>query len=319
MRSEVPEQSSLPHAEGVFKGFVPPSPDELAALEREVEAELADPTGSRLQLLGFGEMTIAIAYPQPAPRWACKRMPPARSVDVAQRFKCYVERYIRELERASTRVVPTHCQIVPAKGGRWALYLCQPIVDGALLGPNALRRRVPDARDPYLISILTAITRANTPHLAVDPQLANWAMIDGEPWMLDVSTPFMREPNGAIALDSRVLTEPYPAVIRPILRKWVVPSTVERFFDLRAAMIDFTANLYKERLEAWVGPAISAANEFLESPIHEYDVKSYYYSDKKVWDLAYFMKRLERKICKWRGVTYQFLISPRIDRGEVLR
>lgn len=301
----------------LFADFQMPSEADIVGLEREVQAQLQTPERIRLNLLGFGEITIAVAYPTEAPRWACKRMPPAASEADALRFADYIERYMRRLHEAKVKCIPTAFYAVRSSNGLFALYLCQPILAQGQLGPVVMKSRTPDENDEILTAILEALRRGTSPDLGIDPQLANWAWIDGEPWLLDVSTPFMREPDGSIELDLRLLTEPYPGVLRPILRRWIAPPMIVRYLELRNTLVDFVSYLQKERLDHWLEAAVSAANRYADKPLTVQEMRNYYEGDAKLWEFVYRTKVLEKNMCRWLGRTYQYLLPPPMDRGTI--
>lgn len=297
----------------LMRGYDPPPLAEIERLEGEVHRQLKEPGRAQLSLLGYGEVTIAVAHPKDAPRWACKRLPPA-SRSRAERFKAHIERYIDLLERAGIRVVPTSLHIVEAASGGHVLYLAQPILPTHTLGPNLLRTRRPDANDEVLVAVIEAISRGTTPRFGVDGQLANWAWLDDAPWHLDISTPFTQGADDRPELDVSVLLKPYPAFVRPFVKLFVVPSVLVRYYDLRPTLVEFAGFLQKEGLQDWIAAAVAVSNRFVDKPITVEEVRRAYDEDVSLWELAYRLKHLERRLQALLGRTYQFLISPPFDR-----
>jgi hypothetical protein len=294
-------------ADRLFGSFSPPDPEELGRLEQDVYRQLRAPHEAHLKLLGSGEFTIAVAHPREAPRWACKRMPPA-SKDAADRFKAAIERYTDRLRSANVRVVPTSMRVIAASTGGYALYLCQPVLPAHTLLPNILRERTPSEHDVVLVSMFEAIKRATSPTLGVDGQAANWAWVDGEPWDFDISTPMLRGPDLSSELDLSLLVQPYPGFVRPFLRRWVGPPLIERVHDLRMSLIDAAAMLAKDKLCNWLPASAAAINRLVKEPVSVAELEKYYASEASLWVLGYRMKRLERRL-KWlSGKTYQYLI-----------
>ena len=294
--------------------FTPPTAGELAALEQLVQHQLADPEKPQLKLLGYGEVTLAFAYPTDAPRWACKRMPPSKDAAALRAYVAHIERYIAELRSHGVAVLPTSCHIVTSYPGTSVIFLCQPIVSPDALGPAILRKRTPDADDPFLIDVLTTVAKVISPRLAVDSQLSNWADIGGVLHQIDISTPFTCDAEGTPELDGRMVVGPFPWIVRGAMRRWVVPPIMQRYHDPRMAMIDFVANLFKERLEAWAEPAVTVANRLLDAPISLAEAQSYYAKDAQLWESTWRMKKLSQATTRLVGGTYQFLIPPRTDR-----
>jgi len=300
-------------ADRLFGSFSPPDPKELGRLEQDVYRQLKAPREAHLKLLGNGEFTIAVAHPRSAPRWACKRMPPATK-DAADRFKTSIERYRDRLESADVRVVPTSIHVIAASTGGYALYLCQPILPEHTLLPNILRERTPREDDVVLVSVFEAIKRGTSPTLAVDGQAANWAWVGGEPWNFDISTPMLRRPDLSSEMDVSLLVQPYPGFARPFIRRWLAPSMIERIHNLRMSLIDAAAMLIKDNLRNWLPASAAAINRLVEEPVSVAEIEKYYANDSLLWEFAYWMKRLERRLKRLSGRTYQYLIPPPTGR-----
>ena len=299
-------------ADRFFKSFLPPDLEELGRLEQDVYRQLKAPREAHLQLLGSGQFTIAVAHPRESPRWACKRMPPARK-EAADRFKATIERYTDRLEAANVRVVPTSMHVVAAATGGYALYLCQPILPAHTLLPNILRERKPSEHDVALVRMLEAVRRATSPTLSIDGQAANWAWVDGEPWNFDISTPMLRRPDLSSELDLGLVVQPYPGFLRPLLRRWVGPSLIERMHNPRMNLVDSAAMLIKDKLRNWLPASVAVINRLVEEAVSVAELEKYYANEALLWVFGYRMKQLERRL-KWlSGKTYQYLIPAASD------
>lgn len=296
--------------------FDPPSDTLLGSLELEVQTQLRGPGEPILRLLGHGEVTVTVAYPTGNPVWACKRMPPVGAAPAAA-HRDHVLRYIGELRTLGVPVVPTSCHVVPSGSDAFAVYLCQPIVPSELLGPEVLLAAEPDAMHPLIVRAFALVAAAIGPRIGIDMQLANWAWVDGSPWLLDVSTPFTTSGDGRPELDLSVVLAPFPALARPVLRTLVLPSVMARYHDLRACLLDFVANLQRERLGHWAQAALTAANHLVDVPLTHDEMERYYRSDARLWEMVYHLKRLERFAKRATGGTYQFLLPPPTDRWAV--
>lgn len=274
----------------------PGTPDSvlLAALESEVCNMLRGSPGTDLRTLGQGEISVAVAYPTAAPRWACKRLPPFADRAQAQRYRAHVLRYAAELRAAGVGVVPTQVHLVPSERGRTALYLTQAVFSPDDLAVTLLRRRKPDAADVVLCDIFDQVLHATGPRLALDAQLANWVWRDGRAHQFDISTPFTCDAQGRPELDLNVIVQPYPAFVRPAIRRWVAPGVIAKYHQPRAALLDFAGNLIKERLTNWMPAVLEAANQRIEQPITQAEVEAIYREDARLWEVVYRLKRLNR-------------------------
>jgi hypothetical protein len=290
----------------------PGTPDAamLASLEAEVGAMLRGNPTAELRTLGQGEISVAVAYPTAAPRWACKRLPPFAEPAAAERYRAHVLRYAAELRAAGVGVVPTEVQLVPSERGRTALYLTQAVFRPEDLAVTQLRTRQPDAQDPIVCNIFDQVMRATSPRLALDAQLANWVWLDGQALQFDISTPFTSDAQGRPELDLGVIVQPYPAFLQPAMRRWVAPGVIAKYHDPRGALIDFAGNLIKERLQHWLPAVLQAANQRLAQPITQAEVEALYLDDARLWEVVYRLKKLNR----WwyrrvRRDVYPFLLA----------
>jgi Family of unknown function (DUF6206) len=297
--------------------YTPPLLEDLARLEHDVERQLRNPELKELKLLGYGEITVAVAYPTNNPLWAGKRLPPSKDAAAILRYKAHVERYIALLIADGIDVIPTTCHVVPASNGASALYLCQPILPAETLGPAVLNTRKPDPEDPLINAIFDSVIRVTSPTLAIDAQLPNWAWIGDRPWQLDVSTPFTRSADDQHELDDRLIVRPFPSLLQPVLRRFVVPSVLARYHALRPSFVDFIGNLKKEGLANWMDAATIAANAALlrseeahTHPITVGEAIKYAGDEAKLWTTIYQLKRLSRMLTKARGGVYQYMLSP---------
>jgi hypothetical protein len=282
----------------------------LSALEAEVGALLRGTAGVSLMTLGQGEISVAVAYPSTAPRWACKRLPPFARRDDAERYRVHVERYAAALRAAGVGVVPTEVHLVPSERGRTTLYLTQAIFSTDDLAVTQLRKREPDPADPILCSIFDQVMRATGPRLALDAQLANWAWLEGRALQFDISTPFTNDAQGRPELDLDLIVQPYPALLRPLMRRWVAPGVVRKYHDPRAALMDFAGNLIKERLTNWLPAVLEAANQHISKPITRAEIEAIYRDDARLWEVLYRLKRLNRWWYRTvRRDVYPFLLA----------
>jgi hypothetical protein len=154
------------------------------------------------------------------------------------------------------------------------------------------------------------VIRATGPRLALDAQLANWVWIDGQAMEFDISTPFTNDARGRPELDLNVTVQPYPAILHPVMRRWVAPGVVAKYHVPRLALVDFAGNLIKERLRNWLPAVVQAANQRLDQPISLAEVEAVYRGDARLWEVVYRLKKLNR----WwyesvRRDVYPFLLA----------
>jgi hypothetical protein len=290
----------------------PGTPDSglLAELEAKVYAMLRGDRSVKLRTLGQGEISVAVAYPTATPRWACKRLPPFADRAQAECYRAHIQRYMAMLRDAGVGVVPTEVHLVPSERGRTALYLTQAVFSPDDLAVTKLRQRTPDAADEILCAIFDQVMHATGPRLALDAQLANWVWHDGRALQFDISTPFTNDAFGRPELDLKVIVQPYPAVVRPVMRRWVAPGVIAKYHDPRGVLLDFAGNLIKERLAHWLPAVLQAANQRLDKPITQAEVEANYRDDARLWEVVYRLKRLNRWWYRTvRRDVYPFLLA----------
>ena len=137
------------------------------------------------------------------------------------------------------------------------------------------------------------------------------AWVEQHATLLDLSTPFLADAAGSFELDFDLFLAAHPAAFRPFGR-WYVPKLVRRWLDLRHCLLDFAANLHKERLEAWVPVVLDEINRVVDPPISVDETRRFYRVETRLWPLFHRLKTADR----WwqrqvRHRTYQFLLPER--------
>ncbi len=289
---------------------------DFASLERLVEHALASGDEAALHVLGYGEITSVLAWPAADGPWACKRLPVFDSADRLADFRAQFGQYVTTLQHHGVNVHDSRIEVVLTEAGTVA-YIVQPTLAPSALGPAMLRgTSVADGR-ALLSAIIDHIAVVVSPTVGLDAQLANWGIVDDELVYFDISTPMLRDPTGRDLLDTELFLTSLPPFLRPVVRKFLLGSILDQFFEPRAAALDLAANLYKERLGEWVPVVFELANERLplERALTISEAKRYYRRDMRVWGMLQTMRRLDRTWQrKVRRRPYRFLLPGRINR-----
>ncbi|MCP4962302.1 MAG: hypothetical protein GY925_23910, partial [Actinomycetia bacterium] len=185
---------------------------DLMALEAEVVAALEAQDPSSLPVLGFGELSVALAWPVDEPRFACKRTPPFTPAQFNQ-YQALVDDYVGTLREAGIGVIDTNVRSVES-GDRLIGYLVQPLLAKESLGNNVLAASDPDPDHPFLAALGQAIATVSD-KLSIDAQVTNWSWDDTELTLLDVGTPFMWNDDGTSRIDMKPFLPMIPALLRP--------------------------------------------------------------------------------------------------------
>lgn len=286
--------------------------EELADLEASVGDALDRRDETKLNVLGYGEISVALGYPVHRPLHACKRTPPLDNVQFEQ-YRQLVRRYVSELRAAGLAVAETDVHAVP-RGDELIAYLVQPMLPPETLGHRVLQWAEPDPDHPFLVALGEAL-RIVTPSLSIDAQVTNWSWNGSRLTLLDVGTPFLWDDDGALLLDMTPFLAMIPAVTRPLIRRDLTRLT-SRWREPRGVALDVVANLYREGLDHWVDPTIVALNEALgdEGGIAVEEAEAIYEEDLRTFPRLTRLKQLER-IWKTRirRRPYDFFVKTTFD------
>lgn len=293
---------------------------DCAPLERLVEHALDSGDESALHVIGYGEITSVLAWPDAHGPWACKRMPGFDRSERFDAFRASFDGYIGALERCDVTVLESRIETVPAIDGRMTAYVVQPVLDAATLGPAALRCASDEQGRELVGAVIDRILAVSSPRVGLDAQLSNWALLDGDLVFFDVTTPMLRDEEGRDLLDTELIVASLPPVLRPAVRKLLVRSILDQFFDARAIALDLAANLFKERLHDWVPVVVELANARLrvDRPLSVEEARRYYQRDMRVWGLLQTARRIDRSWQRrFRRRHYRYLLPGRIERRLV--
>jgi hypothetical protein len=282
-----------------------------AAIERALER---GEEGDELNVIGWGEISLAVGWPFDHPEFVAKRLPAFPDRAAYDSYAQTLRDYVRELEEGGISVVETDVRPVETGSGVIA-YALQPILPVETLGPVVLAAADPVAGHPLVDLIVDATLDLVSPRLGLDPQLSNWSWTQaGGGVLFDVTTPFIRDAAGRDRMDFGVLLASFPWIARGVMRRFVAPALIAEYHDPRTVIIDVCANLIKERLDPWIPRLIERANPRLGEPIGEPDVRDYYRSNARTWEWIQRARHADRAWHRLRGRTYPFLIPGEVER-----
>lgn len=289
--------------------------DELQALDDGIERALITGDETGLRLLGYGEISCVVAWESAAGALACKRLPPFSGPEHFARYQACVEAYLARLRQAGVTPVATGVQGCAGAAGRITAYCVQPMIAGDALLPKVLARCGEDEAVALFARLLALVRGCAGDRLGIDGQLSNWVLVAGELQYLDVSTPLMRDEGGRELLDTNLFLASLPWLLRGLVRRFMLGSILDKYYDARGVVVDLLGNLFKEGLERLVAPLCAVANEQLAPAIGERELRAYYRSDARMWALLQRLRRIDRfwQRCVRRR-TYPFLLPRRIER-----
>ena len=293
---------------------------DLAALERAVDAALAQGDDSSLHVLGYGEITTVFAWPGPDGPYACKRLP----LFTKARFAAYrpaFDDYLEALTERGVDVLSTALVHETRADGWIVAYCIQPVLPRDSLLPEVLRRAGDrDDAEPRIRALLGALiehlARVVDEHVGIDAQVSNWAVADSGLVYLDVSTPFLRDADGHDRFDCDTYLESIPAVFRGFARRFVIPGVVQTYHSTPSIVRNLAGHLTKEGLDRWIPLALELARERLGVDVTPRAARRHYRNDIRLWGLIQRVRRIDRV---WqrriRRRPYPFLLPRPVDRG----
>jgi hypothetical protein len=287
---------------------------ELDELEGLVTRALAEGNESRLKVLGYGEISLVLAWPPESPRFACKRLPEFRDRNHFERYRHTLDDYLAALRAAGVDTVDSVLRPVGRANGVVG-YVVQPVLTPHWLATSVLARSDPEREHPLVSAVVSTAAAAVNPTLGLDAQLSNWHWEDGRLTYLDVTTPMLWSPHGQALLDVDLLVRPVPWLLRGAIKRFVAPRILDGYRVLRSVYLDLCGNLIKQGLAHWLPSFLEEVNRHLEQPMSVDQVHDYYRSDARLWSLLLRIRRLDRT---WqrrvRGRPYPFLLPRQIER-----
>jgi hypothetical protein len=291
------------------------TPD-LTQLDAAVVRALETGDESELHVLGYGEISSVLAWPDANGPYACKRLPSFADATQLDAYRALFDEYTAALRTTGVVVHESHLATVPHDDGRVVAYCVQPVLDPDSLGPALLARADVQHRRTLLERIVDHIASTIRPALGLDAQLSNWAQRDGELVYLDVTTPLVRDADGNERLDTELFMASLPAAFRPFVRRFLMGGILDPYYSPRRAALDLTGNLHKEGLAAHVPEMVAIANERLGIDLTEDEVTRFYRREARMWTALQRARRVDRAWQRHvRRRPYQFLLPGAIDRG----
>lgn len=302
----------------------------------EAGLDLIHPERSALppQILGCGEISAVLAIGDDG--LAYKRMPMFRSEAEIDAYRYAFDRYVEQLTATGVSVTPSRLVTVQQRRGAYrVLYLVQRRLPTDAIG-NQLVRTADQARAGALLTAilreLVKVQRFNVAHagawaLGVDGQISNWALTpqaagtEGALSYFDMTTPLIRQ-AGVELLNAELFLRSAPSFLRWVLRRFFLQDVLDRYYDVRRIVIDLIANLHKEGRADLIDPWIEHANALLGDllpdaaipPLQRREIDAYYREDAFIWRFYLAARRIDRRLHRWTGRAYPFLLPGRIHR-----
>jgi hypothetical protein len=292
---------------------------DVAALEQTVEHALLRGDEGGLHVLGYGEITTVVAWPDADGPFACKRLP----LFTPERFAAYrpaFDDYLVALAERGVDVLRTDL-VHQARDDGWIVAYCiQPVMPTPTLLPQVLRDAADNGDDSRIRALLDEliahVARVVDDRVGIDAQVSNWAVGDHGLVYLDVSTPFLRDADGHDRFDCDTYLESIPAVCRGLARRFVIPGVVQTYHSTRSIVLNLAGHLTKEGLDAWIPLTLELARARLGVDLSPAAARRHYRNDVRLWEFIQRLRRIDRAWQRHvRRRPYPFLLPVPGDRS----
>jgi hypothetical protein len=284
-------------------------------LEQAVTRALTTFDPDVLHIVGYGEISCVVAWPDAGGPWACKRLPVFSSAARFDAYRAVFDDYLEALTGRGVTVVDSRLEPVGTTDGQVVAYCVQPMLDSDTLAPALLARADPAEGRRLLDTIIGCLADVVDPQLGIDGQLSNWAVDGSGVVYFDITTPLLRDEQGRERLDTELFLASLPAALRLAVRRFLLDGIFAPYYSPRRAALDLLGNLHKEGLGEWVAPGVELANERLDAGFTVSEVQRYYRRDARLWSMLQQLRRLDRQWQRHvRRRPYPFLLPGSIDR-----
>jgi Family of unknown function (DUF6206) len=291
------------------------TPD-LTSLDDTVTRALESGDESQLHVLGYGEVSSVIAWPDADGPYACKRLPIFNDAARFDAYRSLFDEYMATLRDTGVVVHESHLGTVRHADGRVAAYCVQPALPGDALAPALVVVYDTGRRRALFEQIVDHVAATICPTIGLDAQLSNWARRDGDLVYVDVTTPLLRDERGAERIDTELFMTSLPGIFRPFVRRFLLGGILDPYYSQRRTALDLTGNLHKEGLAEHVPELIAIANERLGIDLSATEVTRFYRREARMWSLLQRARRIDRSWQRHvRRRPYPFLLPGAIDRG----
>ncbi|WP_432168351.1 DUF6206 family protein [Streptomyces sp. bgisy031] len=292
-----------------------PQAELVADAHARIDAGVESGETGDLKVVGFGEITLAVAWPTQTPRIVVKRLPPFRTETEYDTYARVLKDWFAAMKEREVAVVDTELHPVPHQ--RWGTvgYLTQPLLPPDELALNRVKSGTDDEAEAILGAIVEAVGRGVDEQVACDAQLPNWQVrSDGSVALMDVSTPFIRDAAGKDRLSTDLFVRGYPAVLRPVLARLVLPSVIDAYHTPRTSIRDLAGNLIRLGLGRHLAFVLRHAHRRLSIELTEAEVRKFFDSDARMWGVLQSLRRADKR---WQETVrrrpYPALLPPRYD------
>jgi hypothetical protein len=287
----------------------------LEGLEERVVQALESGDASRLEVLGYGEISPVLALRIEGGGAACKRLPPFPDDRAFDAYRSAFEAQLEAFAAGGVPVLPTALRRVSRPGARPVAYCVQPLVEREALVPVRMAGEPETWGTDRVAKIIDVVLGYVRPTRGLDAQLSNWVVVDGRLGYVDVTTPLLRDERGRERLDVDVFLASLPWAVRGLARRFAVRGILDAYYSPRGVVRDLLANLVKEGLAGRLPALTAVVAQRVEPPVSVEEIRRHYARDARTWHLLQRLRRLDRTWQRHvRRRPYPFLLPGRVAR-----
>lgn len=292
----------------------------LGELEARVQRALARPSHEQLDVIGVGEISPVLRLGLGERGYAAKRLPRFADAPSLERYVETFDAYRGALEQVGVHALESRVIVASRQRDGLSAYCVQPLLEASTLCVDRLRRMDATTARSFGGRLFDLVAGAVSDRLGLDAQLSNWFMRSApdEPpefGYLDLTTPLMRNEAGEELLDTELFLASLPALLRPLVRRFMLRDILANYYDLRSVLRDLLGNLIKESLERHLDGWLGVANARITPALTMSEVQAHYADDARTWALLQRLRKLDRSWQRHvRRRPYGFLLPGSIER-----
>lgn len=236
--------------------------------------------------------------------FAFKLLPPVADPSRVERYGALLDEYLGALDGAGVPVVETSFGVVSSSRGA-AGYIIQPRLDADHLLARVCARSDEATALGFFERLLDHVEACVDAGIGIDPQFTNWMLVDGEPRLIDIGTPMLRDAQGRDRLDTEFFVTLLPRLLQGLVRRFMVADLLEKNFDHRQIVVDLIGQMVHCGLESLTEAAVAAANRRFErragiEPLSVAEIRRYRREDTATW---WVLRRAFAAEQLWRKLT----------------
>ena len=268
---------------------------ELTIIEETFQAALANRSFDGLNVIGYGEIGLALGWPFDRPRMVVKRLPSTPTRIESEQQINFIRRYEEQVGRFVT-LTPTEQRMIVNNRGWTVPYLVQPLLPKETLAEVHLAETDPVVDHPLVVAVRDVVIASNSDGAqAIDCQFSNFAWSNGELSYFDTGSPLLYRPDGSPEVEIGSYQQVLPTALMPVLRKLVAKVAVE-MGTVEGGLSHAALSAIRIGQERWLDAILATFNQAIDTPIKAEDVLAQ--MDKVHSDMK-SIKRLARLERAW--------------------